>query len=141
MKGRSDMDDFIAYLDTSEVQAGKLEELKAAMAELAVFVELNEPRILAYRVYFSADGSTMSVLHFHPDVASLEFHMRVAGPKFPPIAPFVKLRSIEVLGRPTDELIAQLQTKARLLGDATVIVRDPHAGFDRLPFSEPSAPG
>jgi hypothetical protein len=127
------MDDFIAYLDTSEVQAGKLEELKAAMAELAAFVELNEPRILAYRVYFSANGSTMSVLHFHPDVASLEFHMQVAGPKFPPIAPFVRLRSMEVFGRPTDELVAQLQAKARLLGDAAVIVRDLHAGFDRLP--------
>ena len=127
------MDDFIAYLDTSEVQAGKLEELKVAMADLAAFVELNEPRILAYRVYFSADGTTMSVLHFHPDVASLEFHMQRAGPKFPPIAPFVKMRSIEVFGRPTEDLVAQLQAKARLLGDATVVVRDFHAGFDRLP--------
>ena len=128
------MDDFIAYLDTSEVQAGKLEELKAATAELAAFVELNEPRILAYRIYFSADGSMMSILHFHPDVASLEFHMQVAGPKFLPIAPFIKLRSIEVFGRPTDELVARLQAKARLLGDdAAVIVRDLHAGFDRLP--------
>ena len=54
------MDDFIAYLDTSDVRPGKLEELKAAMAELAAFVELNEPRIISYRVYFSADGSTMS---------------------------------------------------------------------------------
>ena len=133
MKGTPDMDDFIAYLDTSEVRAGKLEELKSAMAELATFVEVNEPRILAYRVYFSADGSTMSVLHFHPDAASLEFHLQVAGPKFPPIAPFVKLRSIEVFGRPTDKLVAQLQAKAKLLGDAAVIVRDLHAGFDRLP--------
>ncbi|MFE4541542.1 hypothetical protein [Arthrobacter sp. NPDC056727] len=130
------MDDFIAYLDTSEVQAGKLEELKTAMAELAEFVKLNEPRILAYRAYFSADGSTMSVLHFHPDVASLEFHMQVAGPKFAPIAPLLKMRSIEVFGTPTEELVAQLHAKARLLGDATVIVRDLHAGFDRLPRAE-----
>ncbi|MFC7847088.1 hypothetical protein ACFUTU_01280 [Arthrobacter sp. NPDC057388] len=127
------MDGFIAYLDTSEVQAGKLKELKAAMADLASFVELNEPRILAYRVYFSADGSTMSVLHFHPDVASLEFHMQVAGPKFPPIAQFIRMRSIEVFGRPTEELVAQLHSKAKLLGDATVTVRDFHAGFGRLP--------
>ena len=39
------MDDFVAYLDTSEVRSGKLEELKTAMAELAAFVEQNEPRI------------------------------------------------------------------------------------------------
>ena len=43
------------------------------------------------------------------------------------------MRSIEVFGRPTEELVAQLQAKARLLGDAVVIVRDLDAGFDRLP--------
>jgi hypothetical protein len=127
------MDDFIAYLDTSEVRPGKLEELKAAMAELAAFVELNEPRIISYRVYFSADGSTMSVLHIHPDLASLEFHMKVAGPKFPAMAPFVMMRTIEIFGRPGEELVAQLQAKAKLLGSGAVIVRDFHAGFARLP--------
>jgi hypothetical protein len=75
----------------------------------------------------------MSVLHFHPDMASLEFHMQVAGPKFPPIAQFIRMRSIEVFGRPTEELVAQLRSKAKLLGDATVTVRDFHAGFGRLP--------
>jgi hypothetical protein len=126
------MGDFIAYLDTSEVRAGKLEELKAAMAELAAFVEQNEPRIISYCVYFSEDGSIMSVLHFHPDVASLEFHMKVAGPKFPPVAPLVKLRTIEIFGRPTEGLVAQLRAKAQLLGAGSVIVRDLHTGFARF---------
>ena len=126
------MGEFIAYLDTSEVRAGKLEELKAAMAELAAFVEQNEPRIISYCVYFSEDGSVMSVFHFHPDVASLEFHMKVAGPKFPPVAPLITLRTIEIFGRPTEDLVAQLRAKAQLLGAGSVIVRDLHAGFARL---------
>lgn len=129
------MDDFIAYLDTSQVQPGKLEELKAAMVELAAFVDSNEPRIIAYRVYFSAEGTTMSVLHVHPDLASLEFHLKVAGPKFPPIAPLVWMQSIEIFGHPTEELVAQLQAKAKLLGSGSVIVRDYHAGFARLPVA------
>jgi hypothetical protein len=125
------MGDFIAYLDTSEVRDGKLEDLKHAMAELAEFVELNEPRIISYHVYFSADGANMSVLHLHPDVASLEFHLKVAGPKFPPIAPFIKMQTIEIFGHPTEELVAELQAKANLLG-GSVIVRHLHAGFARL---------
>lgn len=40
----------IVYVDTSEVRAGRLEELRAAMADLAEFVEANEPRLLAYNV-------------------------------------------------------------------------------------------
>ncbi len=126
------MGDSIAYLDTSDVRAGKLEELKVAMAELAAFVEQNEPRIISYCVCFSEDGSVMSVLHFHPDVASLELHMKVAGPKFLPVAPLIKLRTIEVFGRPTEDLVAQLQAKAQLLGAGSVIVRDIHAGFARF---------
>lgn len=125
------MGDFIAYLDTSEVRAGKLDELKVAMEELAEFVELNEPRIINYSVYFSTDGFTMSVLHLHPDLASLEFHMEMAGPKFPPIAPLIEMRTIEIFGLPTEELVAQLQAKAKLLGSGSVIVRDFHAGFVR----------
>lgn len=131
------MDDFVAYLDTSEVRPGKLEVLKTAMAELAAFVEQNEPRIISYSVFFSQDGSTMSVLHFHPDMASLEFHMKVAGPKFPPVAPLIRMKTIEIFGRPSDDLLAQLREKARLLGSGSVIVRDIHAGFARFTRDQP----
>jgi hypothetical protein len=61
----------------------------------------------------------------------LEFHLKVAGPKFPPIAPFIKMQTIEIFGHPTEELVAELQAKANLLG-GSVIVRHLHAGFARL---------
>ena len=67
----------IVYLDTSEVRPGRLAELKAAMNDLARFVQANEPQLLAYRVYFSDDATRMSVLHINPDSASLERHMKV----------------------------------------------------------------
>jgi|SRR5215217_8974577 len=73
----------IVYLDTSEVRSGRLAELKAAMNDLARFVQANEPQLLAYHVYFSDDGTRMSVLHINPDSASLERHIKVAGPMFP----------------------------------------------------------
>jgi hypothetical protein len=122
------MSEFVVYLDTSEVRPGKLGELKAAMQELADFVEANEPRIIAYNVYFSGDGTRMSVLHIHEDIPSLEFHLRVAGPRFRPISPFVKLVTIEIFGAANDELMEQLEAKTQLLG-GTVIIRDLHAGF------------
>ena len=46
----------IMYVDTSEVRPGRLEELKAAMNDLARFVQANEPHLLAYNVYFTSDG-------------------------------------------------------------------------------------
>lgn len=126
------MHESIVYIDTSEVQAGKLEELKAAMEALAQFVEANEPRIIAYNVYFTPDGTRMSVLHIHPDLASLEFHMKVAGPRFPSIAQFINMLTIEIYGKPGEELLEQLQHKAKMLGTGTVLVRELHAGFAHL---------
>jgi len=66
------MSDAIVYVDTSDVHEGALRELKAAIKELVDFVEANEPQLIAYNVYFSDDGTRMTVVHVHPDSASLE---------------------------------------------------------------------
>src|SRR5512144_2406385 len=75
----------LVYVDTSEVQPGKLTQLKAAIEELAEFVEENEPELISYSVYFDESGSRMSVVHVHADSASLDYHMDVAGPLFPKV--------------------------------------------------------
>ncbi len=126
----------IVYVDTSEVRPGRLDELKAAMDDLARFVQANEPQLLAYNVYFNDDGTRMTVLHINPDSASLELHMKVAGPRFPPIGQFIKMLSIDVYGRPDGGLVETLRQKAEMLDSGTVRVHDFHAGFARLPGAE-----
>jgi hypothetical protein len=122
----------IVYVDTSEVLEGRLEELKTAMTDLADFVHASEPRLIAYQVYFSDDGTRMTVLHIDPDSAALKLHMDVAGPKFPPIGEFISMFSIDVYGRPDDSLVDRLRQKAEMLGSGVVRVHDLHAGFVRL---------
>jgi len=121
----------IFYVDTSEVRPGRLDMLKAAMADLARFVEANEPQLIAYHVYFSADDKRMTVLHINRDSSSLEFHMTTAGPKFSPIGQFIDLLSIDVYGEPEPTVVDQLRQKARMLGNGTVRVHALHAGFAR----------
>lgn len=129
------MTDFIVYIDRSTVRDGELEELKSAMGELVDFVEANEPEILAYDVYFSADGDRMTVMHMHADQDSLEFHMEVAGPKFPPIGEFIDLESIDVYGNVSDNLIQRLRDKASELGSGRVSVHELHRDVDRVPVN------
>lgn len=126
------MSDPIVYVDRSRVRDGRLDELKAAMAELVDFVAANEPELLAYNVYFDADGERMTVVHEHVDSTSLAFHMEVAGPKFPPIGEFIELESIDVYGRPDPDIVERLRDKASSLGSGRVSVHDLHRGVDRI---------
>src|SRR5215211_3547648 len=101
------MSDAIVYVDSSEVHDGALEELKAGMKELVDFVAANVPRVLAYNVYFSGDGTTMTVVHVHPDSASLESHLQVAGPVFRRFVELVTLSSIHIYGEPSEDVLKQ----------------------------------
>jgi hypothetical protein len=126
------MSEPIIYVDQSEIRAGKLEPLKAAMEELAEFVENNEPQIVAYNVYFNRDDSRMTVVHVHNDPASLAFHMEVAGRMFPRFSEFIRMEAIDIYGRPGEDLVQQLRGKAEMLGSGAVRVHAFHAGVARF---------
>jgi quinol monooxygenase YgiN len=132
------MSEVIVVIDGSEVREGRLEELKAAMKQLAEFVASNESRPISYNVCFNHDGTHMTVVQVHPDSASMEFHMRAAASAFPRLADLVDLSSMDIFGKPSDALLQQIQNKVEMLGNATAVVHEPHAGFAR--FSDPFPP-
>jgi len=65
------------YVGTWTIKPGKAEEARKRLAEHADLIEANEPRLIAFHVYFDEEGSTASVVQVHPDSASMEFHMQV----------------------------------------------------------------
>ena len=126
------MSDPIVFVDTSEIREGKLEELRRAVAELAEFVDANETETISYQVFFSDDDRQMTVLQVHPDSASMERHMEVAGPVFAKFADLLVLRTIDIYGSPSEKVVEQLRRKAELLGTASVAVHERQAGFARF---------
>jgi hypothetical protein len=130
------MSNEIVYVDTSEVREGALEELKPAISELVDFVEANVPRVLVYNVYFNDDDTRMTVVHVHPDSASLEQHMEVVGPVLRRFVDLVTLSSIHIYGEPNEEMLKPVREKARLLGRGDVVVNALHAGFARFEVHE-----
>ncbi|MFE5300986.1 hypothetical protein [Streptomyces sp. NPDC056632] len=126
------MADPLYYVDHSDLREGRLAEVRSAMRDLAAFVEANEPRLLAYRFFVDEPGATMTLLAVHPDSASLEFHLELGGPRFRAFAELIRMRSIDLYGRPSPAAVARLRQKAEMLGGGTVSVHSPEAGFGRL---------
>jgi hypothetical protein len=123
----------LVYVDTSFVHTGALEELRDAIKELVDFLDANVPRLIAYNVYFSDDASQMTVVHLHPDSASLEHHLEVGGPAFQRFKELLTLSSIRVYGEPSEKAVRLLHDKAQSLGCTDISVHRQHAGFSRLP--------
>jgi hypothetical protein len=126
------MSEPLISLDTSLIRDGRLDELKEAVTELVEFVKSNEPRPIAYEVYFDETGSRMTVVQVHPDSASMEYHMAIAGLAFAGFAELITLSTLDVYGKPSEELLELLRRKVQMLGDATVIVHELQAGFARI---------
>ena len=74
-------------------------------------------------------------MNVHPNSASLEYHMEVAGPLFRQFVELVTLSSIHIYGEPSEKALKQVREKARLLGGGAVEVEALHAGFTRLAAS------
>ena len=123
----------IVYIDHSDIREGKLQEVRARVHELVEFVDVQEPQLLAYGAFIDEEGGSMTVVAIHPDSSSLELHMEIGRPVFRTFTELIDLRTIEVYGRPGDNVLKQLQRKVEMLGgNGSVIVHEQHAGFTRF---------
>ncbi|MFL5797245.1 MAG: hypothetical protein ACJ77A_04850 [Actinomycetota bacterium] len=119
------MSEPIVSIDVSEIRDGKLEALKQAMEDLVGFVDANEPEPIAYYVYIDEHGTRMTVrIHGVPHEGGRPGVSQAVGVPRP--------SRIDIYGKPSDRLLGQLRTKARMLGNAVLAVHAPHTGFSRL---------
>jgi len=121
----------LIFVDVSEVVPGKLEDVKAGFKELAAFVEANEPRAIAYNVFFNDDETVVTVVQAHPDSASMEFHMTAGAELFKRFAGLLTMRTMQIYGKPSAMLVQAMQAKATMLGAPGVEIHGLYAGFTR----------
>lgn len=127
------MSDPLVYIDRSDIRDGRLEEVMTGIQGLAELVETQEPQLIAYGFYFNERRTGMTVVAIHPDSASMEFHLEIAGPAFRRFSEFVELRTIDVYGRPSEKVLDQLHHKMAMLGEnGRIVVHRRDAGFMRF---------
>ena len=65
------------FISTFRLKQGTLEAFKQMCQGLVEFVESNEPRVIAFNLYASEDGTEVSNVQVHPDADSMVSHMRL----------------------------------------------------------------
>lgn len=116
------------FIGTHTFKEGKLEDFKKGLQEFFGFVEANEPRLIAFNMYVNEGGAELSVVQVHPDVESMEFHMKLLRENIErAYGEFLDATtSIQIYGTPSD---AALQTMSQLSGpEVPLIVKPNHLG-------------
>jgi quinol monooxygenase YgiN len=65
------------FIGTYEIKEGKRDDFARYWRDFVEFVEASEPRLIAFNAYVDDDGGEVSVVQVHPDVESMEFHMKL----------------------------------------------------------------
>ena len=64
-------------VSTFKVKEGSLEDLQDYFRTITELIQAKEPRFIAFHGFVSEDGTEMTSVQIHPDVASMEFHLQV----------------------------------------------------------------
>jgi len=94
------------YIGTYTIKSGQLEEARKRCAgEVIDLVEANEPRLIAFNIFFDEQGSKLSVVQVHPDSDSMEFHMKLISEHLDGAFDYLDTTvSEQVYGTPSDTL-------------------------------------
>ncbi|SRR6266487_3731540 len=94
------------YVGTFTLKSDKLEKGRKYLAEHVDLIETNEPRLIAFNLYFDEDGRKASIVQVHPDSASMEFHMQVISEHLSDAFEYIEaIESEQYFGTPSDTLL------------------------------------
>jgi hypothetical protein len=125
------MSDPFIFIGTYTIKQGKLEDFKRYWPEFVEFVEESEPRLIAFNAYVDEQGSEVGIVQVHPDVESMEFHMKLIREHVEQaFAEYLAgTVGMEIFGAITDDALALME---QLAGPVPLTVK-PHGigGFTR----------
>ena len=127
------------FIGTHKIKPGKREEFQKYFTQFSSdFVEPEEPRLHSFYGYAAPDSDYVTIVQVHADADSMATHMQVGMEHF--ATAYVEYlepeSSLQIYGDLTEDLIRTISDAAQTDGDASsVTIREPFAGFDRLPPS------
>ena len=127
------------FVGTHRVKPGKRDEFMKYFTEFCTsVVEPNEPRLHSFFGYTAPNSDLVTVVQVHPDADSMAYHMWLIMQHInEAYADYLQPEStMQIYGTIPDELARTIAGASQGTTDA-VTIREPFAGFSRLPSAEP----
>ena len=102
----------LIFVSTWKIREGRLEGYKQFAKELIEHIQMKEPQLIAFNMYFNEDETEMTSIQVHPDAVSMDFHMQVLAKvigedmiEWIDRADFLEPHHIEIYGTPSAKLL------------------------------------
>jgi hypothetical protein len=99
----------IVFISNQKIKAGKFEDYKQHYQQTVELIKVNKPGTVAHLAFSDEDGTNASIVHVFPDAESLEFHLQGAGELAEKAFEFMEIVSIDIYGRPSNAVLANMQ--------------------------------
>ena len=119
------------FVATNKVRAGKLEDERQRVPGWIDFIQSNEPRLIAFHEYVSADGAEVEYVQVYPDTDSFENHMRVVESSGRSYTDTLEsTTNIRIYGTPS-KVILEMLSQAAGSGVPMTVLPEHLGGFTR----------
>lgn len=118
----------LVYIGRHRIKEGKLDTAVRSAREVVDLVREHEPQVIAFDFFLSSDGTEVTVLQVHPDVASMYTHMGVIREHLQNYGDYLEIQETAVYGEGAESLVEELRrmepdvpidVKSRWLGGLT----------------------
>lgn len=121
--------DPVIFIGTYRIPEGSLDEWRTGSAEMTVFVDANEPRVIGIGHYANEDGTEGTSIHVHPDSESLEHHLQAASAQIGKGSQIVQVVRIELYGPVSVAVVERLRSMST---GWPIVVKGSVGGFSRV---------
>lgn len=122
----------LIFITHSKVKPGKLEDYQRHVQQANELVESEEPRMIGFNTYGSAEGADVSTVQVHPDAESLDLHLRLFAEELGDRAfEALDTSEVNVYGTPSESARALLDQMSSQFGVRVRMFRTHQGGFLR----------
>ena len=102
------------FIATNRLKAGRLDLERDRVPNLVEFIEVNEPRLIAFNEYVNDAGDEVTVVQVHPDSESMEAHTEIVRERAREAyaQTLDATVRIQVFGQPTQSILDTLRQQA-----------------------------
>src|SRR5262249_12677773 len=122
----------IVFISRHRIKSGKIEPMRALVAEIWSAMETDKPRTLVNLAYLNESGTEITFMHAFADVEAMQLHWQGADERTQQAYQYIEPIGFEIFGSAGEQIVDGMRSEAAASGATLTLWPDFVTGFMRL---------